>query len=156
MILNKRVGVLLNLVHNDFKKYLTSVFKSGGYNLTPEQFLLMDALWDDGIQSQQTLADTMFKDKNSIVKLIDGLEKRGYVKRITDKNDRRQNLIKLTNHGIVLKDDVTRLAMDAVNTIIKDIEKEKLDIFIQVLEAMTFNVRGNKNTYLDIKNNKDI
>lgn len=149
MILNKQVGVLLNLVHNDFKKHLTSVFKSGGYNLTPEQFLLMDALWDDGIQSQQTLADSMFKDKNSIVKLIDGLEKRAYVKRVTDKNDRRQNLIKLTNHGIVLKDDVTRLAMDAVNTIVKDIEKEKLDIFIQVLEAMTFNVRGNKDTYLE-------
>jgi len=149
MILNKQVGVLLNLVHNDFKKYLTSVFKTGGYNLTPEQFLLMDALWDNGIQSQQTLADTMFKDKNSIVKLIDGLEKRGYVKRVTDKNDRRQNLIKLTNHGVLLKEDVTRLAVDAVNTIVKGIDIENINVFIKVLEAMTFNIRGNKDTYLN-------
>ena len=149
MILNKQVGVLLNLVHNDFKKHLTSVFKTGGYNLTPEQFLLMDALWDNGIQSQQTLADTMFKDKNSIVKLIDGLEKRGYVKRVTDKHDRRQNLIKLTNHGVLLKEDVTRLAINAVNTIVKGIDIKDINVFIKVLEAMTFNIRGNKDTYLN-------
>lgn len=67
MILNKQVGVFLNFVHNKFKQYVTSIFQQKGYNITPEQFLLMDALWDNGILSQQQIADIMLKDKNSVV-----------------------------------------------------------------------------------------
>ncbi|MDD3911463.1 MAG: hypothetical protein PHZ22_04690, partial [Bacteroidales bacterium] len=69
MILNKQVGVFLNLVHNKFKQYVSSIFQSQGFNITPEQFLVMDTLWDEGVLSQQQIADIIIKDKNSIVKL---------------------------------------------------------------------------------------
>ena len=36
----------------------------------------MDTLWNEGKMSQQQIADTILKDKNSVVKLIDGLEKK--------------------------------------------------------------------------------
>ena len=61
MILNKQLGVFLNFVHNRFKKYMTAFFQEGGYNITPEQFLLLDALWDMGVMSQQKIAVTAFK-----------------------------------------------------------------------------------------------
>ena len=77
MILNKQVGVFLNLVHNRTKQYITGIFQQHGFNITPEQFLVMDALWDNGVMSQQEIATNIMKDKNSVVKLIDGLEKRG-------------------------------------------------------------------------------
>ena len=74
MILNKQVGMFLNLVHNRFKQYVTAIFDDHGFNITPEQFLVMDALWDEGVLSQQQIADYLLKDKNSVVKLVDGLE----------------------------------------------------------------------------------
>ena len=81
MILDKQIGVLLNLVHNRFKQHFTALFQEKGYNITPEQFLVMDALWNNGAKmSQQQIADTIIKDKNSVVKLIDGLEKKEMVK----------------------------------------------------------------------------
>lgn len=59
MILNKQVGVFLNLVHFKFKQYLSTIFIRHGFDITPEQFLVLDTLWDDGVLSQQEIADTI-------------------------------------------------------------------------------------------------
>lgn len=153
MILNKQVGVFLNLVHNRFKQYITAFFQEEGYNLTPEQFLVMDAIWDEGKMSQQKIADTIFKDKNSVVKLLDGLEKKNLVRRVTNKDDRRQNLIEITPHAKEIQQNVTDIAMNAVDLIIKDIPKQDLHIFIKVLTKMAENM--NENTDLQqLANNK--
>ena len=152
MILNKQVGVYLNLVHNRFKQFITTIFQENGHNITPEQFLVMDELWDNGVMSQQQIADKILKDKNSVVKLIDGLEKKGMVKRVVDKKDRRQNLIKLTPYSIKLKDDITTTAMDAVNLIIKDIPTNEMYVFIKVLTKMGENM--NKDVDFDNLINK--
>ena len=153
MILNKQVGVFLNLVHCQFKQYLHQVFIKHGFNLTPEQYLVMDTLWDEGVLSQQQIADIITKDKNSITKLIDGLESKGLVKRIPDENDRRLNKIHLTEMAKSLKDDVTEVAIASTDAIIKDIPKEELLLFVRVLNKMSENmnpeirkVRQNGNT----------
>ncbi len=145
MILNKQVGVFLNLVHSRFKQYITSFFQKEGYNITPEQFLILDTLWDEGIMSQQKIANSILKDKNSVVKLIDGLEKKNLVKRIADKEDRRQNLIELTPYAKEIQEGVTSSAMEAVDLIIKDISRQDLYIFIKVLTKMAENMKEDAN-----------
>jgi DNA-binding MarR family transcriptional regulator len=140
MILNKKVGVFLNLVHCRFKLYLSTIFQRNGYDITPEQFLVLDTLWDDGVQSQQEIADKIKKDKNSVTKLIDALEKKDYVKRTTFKQDRRLNLINITESGLQIKDPVTKIAMEATNMIIKDIPVEDLHTFIRVSGKMLDNM----------------
>ncbi|MBR5855954.1 MAG: MarR family transcriptional regulator [Bacteroidales bacterium] len=145
MILNKQVGVFLNLVHNRFKQYISAFFQDEGYNITPEQFLVMDTLWGRGSMSQQQIADTILKDKNSVVKLVDGLEKKNLVKRVSNSMDRRQNLIELTPHAKEIQDHVTDIAMSAVDLIIKDIPENELHIFIKVLAKMAGNMNEDIN-----------
>lgn len=140
MILNKKVGVFLNLVHCRFKLYMGSLFQSRGFDITPEQFLVLDTLWDDGVQSQQEIADKIQKDKNSVTKLIDALEKKDLVQRIAFKQDRRLNLIHVTETGKKIKDEVTEIAMQATNSIIRDIPKEELYTFLRVLTKMSDNM----------------
>ncbi len=100
----------------------------------------MDALWDNGVLSQQEIANYILKDKNSVVKLIDGLEKRGLVKRVVNKQDRRQNLIELSLDAMIIKKEVTETALEAVNHIIKDIPQNELHTFIKVLNKMAENM----------------
>ncbi|HNW49329.1 MAG: MarR family transcriptional regulator [Bacteroidales bacterium] len=140
MILNKQVGVFLNLVHCKFKQYMNSIFQKHGFNLTPEQFLVMDTLWDEGVLSQQKIADIIFKDKNSVTKLIDALEKKGLVNRISDKSDRRLNQIHITERAIIIKEEITKIALESTDGIIRDIPKEELLIFINVLNKMAKNI----------------
>ncbi len=145
MILNKKIGVFLNLVHCRFKLYLSTIFQDNGFDITPEQFLVLDTLWDDGVQSQQEIADKIQKDKNSITKLIDALEQKNYVKRSQDKQDRRLNLINITDEGLKIKEAVTKIAMEATNMIIRDIPLEDLYTFIRVAEKMLDNMVIRKN-----------
>ncbi len=140
MILNKQVGMFLNLVHNRFKQYVAGIFESQGFNITPEQFLVMDTLWDEGVLTQQQIADYLLKDKNSVVKLVDGLEERKLVRRVSNPKDRRQNLIEVTEYAKSIQGKVTRLAMDAVDHIIKGIPREDMHKFISVLSKMAENM----------------
>lgn len=48
MVLEKQILMFLNIAHNSVKQCMSEVFQKGGFNLTPEQFLVMDTLWDEG------------------------------------------------------------------------------------------------------------
>ncbi len=143
MILNKQVGVFLNLVHCQFKHFLGSIFQKHGFDLTPEQYLVMDTLWDEGVLSQQQIANILIKDKNSVTKLIDALEKKELVTRVSGTLDRRKNKIHLTELAKSLKNDITTLAIESTNIIIKDIPIEDLVNFVKILNKMSDNI----NTY---------
>ena len=154
MILDKQIGVFLNLVHNRFKQHFSTLFLEKGYNITPEQFLVMDTLWNNGSKmSQQQIADTIIKDKNSVVKLIDGLEKKEMVKRVENVDDRRQNLIEVTPLGKEIEESVKETAMNAVGTITEGIGKQELQTFINVLTKMACNMRV-ENNLITLMNNK--
>lgn len=142
MILNKQVGVFLNIVHFRFKQYLSSIFTKYGFNLTPEQYLVMDTLWDEGVLSQQELADKLNKDKNSVTKLLDALEKKNLIKRVPDSHDRRLNMIHFTEHSITIKERITHIAIETTNQIIKDIPTEDLKTLVKVLLKMADNMEN--------------
>ncbi len=140
MVLEKQILMFLNIAHNSVKQCMSEVFQRGGFNLTPEQFLVMDTLWDEGVLTQQQIADITMRDKNSIVKLIDGLESRKLVRRVSNPKDRRQNLIEVTPYSRKIKDKVTELSLEAVATIIGDIPRDDLEAFVKTLARMERNM----------------
>jgi len=142
MLLIKQVGVYLNILNNKVKKHFFNTFKQNNINLTGEQYLVMDTLWVDGILSQQGIADIIQKDKNSVTKFIDSLEKKGLVVRSIDQNDRRVNNIILTKKGQELKDETTEIAINTMNSILKDISTEDLTTFVKVLEKIKNNINN--------------
>ena len=94
----------------------------------------------EGVLTQQQIADITLRDKNSIVKLIDGLESRKLVRRVSNPNDRRQNLIKVTPYSLSIRDKVTRLAYSSVAKIVGDISREELEAFVSLLSRMEKNM----------------
>ena len=77
MLLIKKIAVYINVLNCSIIKYFAKELTKNGINLTPEQYLVMDILWDEGVLSQQAIADIIQKDKNSVTKFIDSLEKYG-------------------------------------------------------------------------------
>jgi DNA-binding MarR family transcriptional regulator len=140
MVLNKQVGVYLNQGHCLFKQFIYKSFLENGFDLTPEQFLVMDTLWDEGVLNQQQIAGYIQKDKNSVTKLIDGLEKRGLVKRTAVGTDRRSNNIVVTKKAEEMKDKVVEVALQSVNQICNNITHKEITIFVSVLERMIKNM----------------
>jgi len=140
MMLVKQVGVWVNIFNCKMKKHIASVFKREGINLTAEQFLVMDTLWNQGEMTQQNIAYIIQKDKNSVTQFIDNLEKKGLVQRVVDSADRRVNNIKLSKKGLEMKDNTKNVAIDAINGILEGISEEDLKTFVKVLNRACDNI----------------
>ena len=140
MMLIKQVGVLVNILNCKLKKHVASVFKSEGINLTAEQFLVMDTLWNQGEMTQQTIAYIIQKDKNSVTQFIDNLEKKGLVTRLVSKEDRRVNNIVVTPEGMALKDSTKKLAIETMNKALEGIPEQDVLTFVDVLKKVCANI----------------
>src|SRR6187399_3706174 len=89
---------------------LQKKFNTSALNLTIEQWSVLYHLWKEDGLNQQELCNATFRDKPSITRLVDNLEKLKLVKRISSKEDRRINLIYLTKEAHVLQDKTMDLA----------------------------------------------
>jgi len=142
MLLIKEVAVYINILNSKIKKYFGDELNKNTINMTPEQYLVMDILWDEGTLSQQAIADIIQKDKNSVTKFIDSLERKGFVFRAVDKEDRRINNIVLSKDGIMLKDTTTEVAINMMNQVVKNIDDNELAVFVKVLQQMKHNIEN--------------
>ena len=140
MILVKQAGVYVNILNCRLKKYLAEVFKKNNVNLTAEQYLVMDTLWNEGTLTQQEIAFIIQKDKNSVTQFIDNLEKKGLVTRSVAKEDRRVNNIVVTKEGMALKDSTKQLAIETMNKALEGISEENVLIFVDVLKKVCANI----------------
>ncbi|MGV3529973.1 MAG: MarR family winged helix-turn-helix transcriptional regulator [Flavisolibacter sp.] len=111
-------------------------------NLTIEQWSILYHLWKQDGMTQQELCEASFRDKPSITRLVDNLEKLGLVNRVTDENDRRSNRIFLTDDARKLEEKTMKLAEDTLNEALKGVPAEHVEISKQVLQMVYENLSG--------------
>ena len=140
MMLIKEIAVYVNILNSRIKKSFIDRLQQNGINVTPEQYLVLDILWERQSLSQQNIADIIQKDKNSVTKIIDSLEKKNLVNRVVDKKDRRINKIELTQEGLALEEITTEVAINFMNDTIKGIDNQDLDKFVKVMLKLKDNL----------------
>ena len=140
MLLSKEIAVELNLTGCKLKQYIAAMLRIEDVPLTPEQFMLIDLLWNQGSMTQQQLADQMHKDKNSVTKLVDAIEKKGFVIREQSLKDRRANTLVLTEKALQLKDSAKRKGISILDNILEGISEEELRSFLTTLHKLNNNM----------------
>lgn len=145
-MLIKEIAVYVNILNSRIKKCFFDRLQKNGINVTPEQYLVLDILWEKQSLSQQNIADIIQKDKNSVTKIIDSLEKKNLVNRVEDKKDRRINKIELTNEGLALEKITTEVAINFMNDTVKDIDNQDLDKLVTVMRKLKDNLDNIENT----------
>ena len=140
MLLSKRIAVDINIAGCRLKQYTAAMLKQQKIDLTPEQFLLIDLLWNQGPLSQQDLADQMQKDKNSVTKLVDAIERKGFVVRRQNRNDRRSNTLVLTENANQLKPGAKLKGISILDRMLEGISEEELRSFLATLRKLNVNM----------------
>ena len=140
MLLSKEVAVELNLTGCKLKQFIAAKLRQENVPLTPEQFLLIDLLWNQGSMSQQQLADQMHKDKNSVTKLVDAIERKGCVHRQQNASDRRSNTLVLTEKAHELRDHAKQKGISILDEMLEDISETELRAFISTLNKLNVNM----------------
>ena len=145
MLLSKEVAVEINLTGCKLKQFIASKLRQMEVPLTPEQFILIDLLWNQGSMSQQQLADQMQKDKNSVTKLVDALERKGFVVRKQNRQDRRSNTLVLTEKAEGLKHGAKQKGISILDEMLVGISEEELRSFLETLHKLNRNMTSTGN-----------
>ena len=115
-------------------------FKQAGIEITIEQWSVLYHLWKEDGQSQQQLCDATFRDKPSITRLVDNLEKLGLVNRTANKNDRRINKICLTPEAEKLQVQTMEVANQTLNEALQGVTNGQVEIAKEVLHKVYENL----------------
>lgn len=133
-ILNGKVSAAIN-------RKLSRNFRKNGLEITPEQWTVLIFLWKKDGVTQQELCNATFKDKPSMTRLIDNMERQHLVTRLSDKKDRRINLIHLTPEGRKLEEQAHVVTRQTLQEALQGINAEELAIGQNVLRKIFFNTK---------------
>lgn len=144
MLLSKEIAVVLNLTGCKLKQFIAAKLRQEDIPLTPEQFLLIDLLWNHGSMSQQQLADMMQKDKNSVTQLADAIERKEFIIRQQNSKDRRSNTLVLTEKALKLRDEAKKKGISILDEMLDGISESELRSFLSTLHKLNENMSRNQ------------
>lgn len=92
-------GFRIERTAKKIKQNLQRQFNSANLDLTVDQWVVLDCLYQTDGVSQNELADYTFKDAPTVTRIIDLLCRKELTKRLTDEEDRRRFKICITPKG---------------------------------------------------------
>lgn len=115
-------------------------FCENNIELTKEQFIVLLCLEGEP-KSQSSLAFITERDKGSLTRLIQSLEKKAYVNRKNDKQDSRVNLVEITSKGKAILESTKPIIQSLFNRLQDGIKEEEIKIAKTVLERVQVNAQ---------------
>lgn len=112
------------------------ILRNNKMDMTFEMLQVMHRLGEKPGVSQQYLADETVKDKASLTNLINNLEKKGWVERKEDPNDRRNKQIYLTQEGEALSTRVTPLLHEVYDSVEEKLSAKEMENCIRYLRKL--------------------
>jgi DNA-binding MarR family transcriptional regulator len=134
------IGKLLRRSHLAFSKILRDRLKDQG--ITFSEFVHLERLWyNDGL-NQTELSRRVGIETASSTSVLDTLEKRGYIRRERDPNDRRNIRIFLKPAGAELEARLLECAA-RINAIARDgLSKADITAFFRITSAIAENLEA--------------
>ncbi|MGN8022366.1 MarR family winged helix-turn-helix transcriptional regulator [Phyllobacterium sp. 22229] len=92
------------------------------------------------ILSQKDLAEELEIETPTMVRLLDGLEKQGFIERRSVDGDRRAKQIVMTPQGAELASEVNQLAQELRAEFLKGVDEKALIAGLEVMRAINRNI----------------
>ena len=121
------------------KRFVHNAYKSG-INISLDQWQVLGPVWQLKSPSQKELGEVCLKNKASITRTIDSLEKKSLVVRVPDQIDHRIKRVVLTNLGEQLFYDVLPIMEKTREEVRGDISEDQIDTFKKVLSKIIQNL----------------
>ena len=135
-------AVLNGKVSTAISRKLYRSFRKNGIEITPEQWTVLRYLWDKDNVMQQELCNTTFKDKPSMTRLIDNLEKQLLVTRLPDPSDRRINIIRLTERGRNLEEKAGITVSETMKEALEGLSESEIKTAGTLLNRVFLNIKN--------------
>ncbi|WP_113553279.1 MarR family transcriptional regulator [Hyphomicrobiales bacterium] len=137
---NRELFDALSLLNRKLRAVFDARVKEKGLTLSRARALF--ALTKKDGLNQRELADELDIETPTLVRLLDGMEKQGFIERRVEVSDRRAKQIHMTELGRTVADEILRLADEIRAEVLQGIDAAELAVTKRVVRAIADNVQS--------------
>ncbi|WBX72782.1 MarR family transcriptional regulator [Tenacibaculum pacificus] len=130
------LGKTMKMIDN----HIQDLFFEKNIHLTKIQFIVLKRLRHKNGVPQQELAFLTGRDKTSLTRLINTMQKKNLVARVPSESDKRINNIHLTKKGIELFDETFPIMKSFAKCLQENISEEEIAQVINVIKKVQDNL----------------
>ncbi len=140
---NKTLAPWIGRTEKLINIHISDVFLHNNIQVTKEQWIVLKILYEDKDNLiQNELAFITNRNKASLTRLINVMEKNKLVARIPSKKDSRKNLIQITETGKILFLKMKPLMLNTLEMLQNGITEDEKEVFINVMTKIQSNLKN--------------
>jgi MarR family transcriptional regulator, organic hydroperoxide resistance regulator len=141
VLLKRALPFVIHGCYQQIRSVTYKAFLEHGLELTPEQWVVLVQLWEKDGQSQSALSELTLRDRPTMSRILDTMEKHELVARHEDPQDARSRLVRLTRRGKALREKLVPVAKQLVARLEQGIPEADLETTHRTLSRMLENLR---------------
>jgi DNA-binding MarR family transcriptional regulator len=139
VLVNHRIAMLAILL----KRQVLKIIAKNGLEITPEQWVILYHLWNEGGLTISEVANISRKDIANATRIIDKLEKMGYVSKKRNENDSRSYMITALPKAEEIKNQVHNCWKESLEMATEGISESEQKFLLEIVEKIENNVLKN-------------
>ncbi|RXJ84059.1 MarR family winged helix-turn-helix transcriptional regulator [Arcobacter sp. CECT 8985] len=132
--LNNSIGFKINQTANKINQDLNNLLKK--YNIGLEQRLTLEIIKEDKNITQSKITSILKKDKTTISRALNSLEKKGFIKKEENKDDKRVKFINITSKAYEVLEKTDLLVKEFRNNLANKLEDKDIDTLFKILNKL--------------------
>ena len=120
--------------------YIANHFQEQNIDLTKVQMIMLLRLFVNDGQPQNDLALLTNRDKASLTRLLDTMERKGLVVRVLSKDDKRIKLVHITKKGVELYESIRPVIKQMILKVQHEISEKDVQFTIKILKKLQLNI----------------
>ena len=126
VVLENALPFLLHGLYQRIRGVTYREFNQHGLELTPEQWIVLARLWQRDGRTVSELSESTLRDKPTMSRILDSMEKSGLVIRTVDRNDARTRIVTLTREGKAARKKLVPIAKSIVDRLEAGVPEDDL------------------------------
>ncbi|MFJ7735855.1 MarR family winged helix-turn-helix transcriptional regulator [Lysinibacillus sp. NPDC097287] len=134
-----KLYIVLSRAHKAINETTNQFFQTNGLN--PTEFAVLELLYHKGRQPLQQIGNKILLASGSITYVIDKLEKRGYLLRVSCPSDRRVTYAEITEEGEAFMIEVFPKHEQHLHELLSVLTNEEKDEAIKLLKKLGLSIK---------------
>ncbi|MCP4756570.1 MAG: MarR family transcriptional regulator [Proteobacteria bacterium] len=137
-------GYLISRTALLMRSRLHRSFMANGFEITTDQWAVLNRLWEKDGLHQSLLAQLTHKDRHSITRILQIMERRELIVRRRDSNDSRRTLVFLSEKGWTMKEKLIPVVTRMLEEVFAGITDRELTQLQHLHEMILKNIENEK------------
>jgi DNA-binding MarR family transcriptional regulator len=140
--LDNSLGYIINSMAREMNACLHRSFRGEGFEITPQQWAVLNRLWEMEGVHQSKLAKKTTKNRHNMAMILKQLESKKLIEKRPDKQDKRLQRVYLTERGKALKEKLIPLAVDTLDKMFSGVSSKDLEVLKSIHKTIVGNLKS--------------